>query len=93
MENKNTELTVIVNRYTDAGHSWFEIPKYLLKQVLKDISSCSYEMADCLYLEEDCDAKVGLDELRRLGFSKIEFKEIYQDESMVRSYEHFNYRA
>ena len=41
----------------DPGHGWLEVPRGELRVlgIEKDISQCSYEQGDFVYLEEDCD--------------------------------------
>jgi hypothetical protein len=43
--------------YTDPGHSWVKVPRSLLVKlgISTQITPFSYERADMVYLEEDCD--------------------------------------
>ena len=47
-------------RYSDRQHSWFKIPRSLLKKlnIIDKISPCSKQYGDFVYLEEDCDITV-----------------------------------
>ena len=46
-----------ITRYADPSHSWFKVPRKLIRQydIETLISSCSYQLGDYVYLEEDCD--------------------------------------
>jgi hypothetical protein len=50
---------MIIQCYSDPGHSWFKVKKALLIKlnIADDISHYSYARNDSVYLEEDCDAK------------------------------------
>lgn len=43
--------------YQDPEHGWLKVPRRLLSDMnlLKKISSCSYQRKAFVYLEEDCD--------------------------------------
>ena len=49
-----------VTRYSDGGHSWFKVPRKLIRQLEIEslISSFSYQLNDNVYLEEDCDVAI-----------------------------------
>lgn len=54
--------------YSDDGHSWLRVQKYLVKDLLglDKISNYSYEHNGWLYLEEDCDAGLFINKLNEL---------------------------
>jgi hypothetical protein len=43
--------------YTDPGHGWLKVPRADLGDlgIESQITRCSYERGDFVYLEEDCD--------------------------------------
>lgn len=47
-----------ITRFIDGGHSWFSVKRELLQElgIDKEISACSYQKGNSVYLEEDCDA-------------------------------------
>ena len=49
-----------VTRYSDGGHSWYKVPRKLIRQLDIEslISSFSYQLNDNVYLEEDCDVAI-----------------------------------
>jgi hypothetical protein len=42
-----------------AGHSWLAVPRWSVRDL--DISNCSYDGGNVVYLEGDCDAAVWVD--------------------------------
>lgn len=45
-----------ITRYCDPGHSWFKVPRKLVTELgIEDKISCSYQLGNYAYLEEDCD--------------------------------------
>ena len=76
--------------YSDPGHGWLAVKRDLLVKydLLSKISSYSYQRGKTVYLEEDCDAAVLIDYLRK---NKIFFEitEKYVDRTPIRSYDHF----
>lgn len=55
--------------YSDDGHGWLRVPKYLVQDLLglDQISSYSYENNGWLYLEEDNDAGIFMSKLAELN--------------------------
>lgn len=49
-----------ITRYADGGHSWFKMDRKKLLDlgIENDISGCSYQLGNNVYLEEDCDISV-----------------------------------
>ena len=43
--------------YSDPGHGWMKVTRAELVTlgIANQITSCSYQREDCVYLEEDCD--------------------------------------
>lgn len=51
--NKKIKLT----EFSDGGHAWVSVKRKLLDElgILNEITSCSYQKGESVYLEEDCD--------------------------------------
>jgi hypothetical protein len=51
------------NFYQDPSHGWLKVPRQKLidLNILNDISSCSYQRGQFVYLEEDSDRKKFVD--------------------------------
>ena len=82
--------------HTDSGHGWLAVKRALLAELglLSRVSHCSYERGASVYLEEDADATMFLNELRSRGI-EFAFKESrgrWVDRSPVRSYACFSLR-
>lgn len=78
--------------YTDPGHGWLKIHRDLAIKhgFYNDISGFSYQRGDAIYLEEDCDADLLFQALRK---AEIEFKLIEKHtdrQSKIRSYKRFS---
>lgn len=74
--------------YIDAGHGWVAAKRSLVKRFNLDISHCSYQRGDMVYLEEDCDAPKLMEALLKSGIVP-ELKECYSNHSRIRSYEFY----
>jgi hypothetical protein len=73
--------------YTDGGHGWLEVPRDLLHTlgIADEISDCSRQRLDTVFLEEDSDL---FRFTRAMGAAGREFKtlEVYHDgDSFVRA--------
>lgn len=75
---------------SDPGHGWLVVDRQELKSfgVEKEISSCSYVRNTNAYLEEDCDAGVFLDALKKAGH-EVEFIEKHEENTPIRNYRSF----
>jgi len=84
-----TEYTFIF--HTDPGHAWLAVKRDLVTALglSYKISSYSYQNKTMVYLEEDCDTPLLLDELRARGI-QYNIKERYQERSRIRSYQNFD---
>tara|TARA_R110000868_G_scaffold193065_2_gene437739 strand:- start:280 stop:543 length:264 start_codon:yes stop_codon:yes gene_type:complete len=72
--------------HTDAGHGWLEIPKsivLLFGKLINEVTIYSYQDKTNVYLEEDCDAPLFLNELRKRFDVKINEPDSV-DESPIR---------
>jgi hypothetical protein len=79
--------------YADPGHGWAKVTRTELRKLnlLDKISSYSYQRGKHVYLEEDCDLSLYIEALQLRG---IQLKTDYNhtnNESRIRSYEHFSY--
>jgi hypothetical protein len=76
------------NVYADPGHAWCKVPRKLLNTlgIGDEISSCSYQRGDSVYLEEDGDLGVFYRAMQSVG-KTVEFREFHTDRSSkIRSY-------
>lgn len=78
--------TVEFTLFTDAGHGWARVPHQVVKELgLADqISEYSYQDSDYVYLEEDCDLHLLLDEYKNRG-QTVRLVEHYDDYSPIRA--------
>lgn len=77
--------------YHDPGHGWVEVwIPWLEKLAIQDkISSYSYKNNNYAYLEEDCDATLFFQTLKRLGVSYY-VRNVHTDKmSPIRSYKSY----
>ena len=78
-KNKSARLTY----HQDPGHGWIEFPKSKLADIgltLAAFSGYSYQDANSIYVEEDCDASVLLDTLKRQGWT-VELESLHVNRS------------
>lgn len=61
------------NVYTDRAHGWLKVSRKQLQSlgIADKISSHSYQVNDSVYLEEDCDAAVFIDAMKKIGKSVV----------------------
>lgn len=83
----NTER-IILNRYYDPGHSWLQVPRYLLEESDCEaaISPYSYFKRGFAYLEEDCDLTTFWQATKLKGMSFKINDVISNDDSIIRGY-------
>ena len=89
MFDREKKFTLTV--YSDPSHSWAKVRREVLKNlgVDKDISNCSYQRGDYVYLEEDCDLGVLCRALLKNN-TLVVFREKTTDKpSRVRTYESY----
>ena len=75
--------------FSDSGHGWLKVPlKDIINLGIEDkISSCSYELGDYAYLEEDCDASLFLNAIGEDWKNKVIIKESWTNRrSKIRTY-------
>ena len=79
--------------HSDPGHGWLEVPKVIVhglgKQICAAISFYSYQDERNLYLEEDCDAPLIFNELKKT-FTITEKCVSYDDEAPIRKFKRVN---
>jgi len=76
--------------HTDPGHGWLEVNRSELRRLnlLDDITECSYQKGDKVFLEEDCDATRFI-EAKKQAKEPFIFEEKYEDDSPIREYRFF----
>lgn len=81
--------------HSDPGHGWIAVKKKELEFLGIDhmISQYSYTKGDTVYLEEDCDASIFVDEYRKLFGKSPTYRESYQEHTPIRSYPRYAYNA
>lgn len=75
--------------YSDPSHGWLKVTRKKLESlgISGQISSCSYQRGDWVYLEEDCDAGIFINALKAIG-KTVEFREHHTDKrSRIRGYD------
>jgi len=76
------DQTLEIDLIADSGHAWLKVPKSLSFDL--DYSMFSYQDANFLYLEEDRDLGIFIQELKKHDI-KYSYKEIiYNDECFIR---------
>ena len=76
--------------HEDAGHGWLEVPKKEIRSTPIRISPYSYQDANNVYLEEDCDKWTFLSYLESKG-EKFTLETIYhKDHAPMRSMRPFS---
>jgi hypothetical protein len=81
--------------HTDPGHGWLEVSRAELRDLglLDKVSSCSYQAAQRVYLEEDCDASLYIEALKSQGLVQGKDYSIhvdYRDHTPIRFMDHFH---
>lgn len=73
---------------SDPGHAWLDVPRDLLGTlgISNQISNCSYQRGDRVYLEEDCDAVRFVAAYEAQVGAKVEFVEVHQERTPIRGY-------
>jgi len=76
----------------DPGHGWLKVPRKLLQQlgIEHKITHYSYQRADYVYLEEDCDYSTFRAAMNKAGLSfTCRDRVACEKRSKIRSYESF----
>ena len=80
--------TKLITVYADPGHAWAKVSKKELTKlgIAGEISGCSYEKGEYVFLEEDCDLEKYILALRAKGIA-YRFKENHTNrQSKIRNY-------
>jgi len=77
--------------HEDPGHGWLAVKRAELERlgILNQVSSCSYQRGDTVYLEEDCDAALFVEAKEKAG-EPFEHRVSYQERSPIRHYAPFS---
>jgi hypothetical protein len=75
---------------TDPGHGWLEVPRAELDAlgIANKISRYSYQRADLVYLEEDCDF-AHFAAAKAAAGQPVKYAEVYQENTFVRDLPRF----
>jgi hypothetical protein len=78
--------------HTDPGHGWLEVPRKMLTELGIDgeITGYSYQAAESVFLEEDCDAGTFFKAYTKRHGKRPEFVEIYKEVTPVRNYQQYS---
>lgn len=77
--------------FSDAGHGWLKVPRKLLSEnTLCKISGYSYQSKDYVYLEEDRDCQIAINQL---GRDNIKIIDHYSNHSRIRNYDLFEHHG
>lgn len=78
---------------TDSGHGWLSVKRSDLDalDIANKISSYSYENADRVYLEEDCDMSAYLTAAENAGWA-VTYRETYANRSTIRNFRQYRPR-
>jgi hypothetical protein len=81
--------TLKVKYYQDPGHGWVAVKRNLLQQlnIADKITSFSYQKGQTVYLEEDCDAYLFVQEMKNRGVEVIPEHKHSNNTSPIRSYD------
>lgn len=76
--------------YSDPGHGWLEVQRseLIALGILFQVSHCSYQRGETVYLEEDCDASLFVQAKRDAG-DAVTLIERHND-SPIRNYAPFS---
>ena len=82
---------MILDFYADPGHGWVKVPRRLVNTlgIQNQISRCSYQKGNHVYLEEDCDATLLVQSLKAQNV-QVTFREhVSNRSSKIRSYDRY----
>ena len=79
--------------YADPGHGWLKVPRHYLTalNIEHKISSCSYQLGNNVYLEEDCDASLFFEAFIADQGKKPEYSSKWtNNQSKIRNYQSYD---
>jgi len=81
--------------HTDPAHGWIEVNRADLDalDIAHQVSRYSYERADRVYLEEDCDASLYMDAAKAAGWVITMTESFAPDNSPVRDFPRYQPRV
>jgi hypothetical protein len=76
--------------HEDPGHGWLAVKRHELEAfgIVDQISEFSYENGATVYLEEDCDAPLFVEALKKAGIP-FNYRCSYKENTPIRSYRYF----
>ena len=77
--------------YNDPGHGWLKVPLTLIQQlgIANEISRYSYINKGNTFLEEDCDAFLFINTMKKKGYT-VSVREFHTNQdSKIRNYESY----
>jgi hypothetical protein len=77
--------------HEDSGHGWLAVNRKELIElnILDKVSSYSYQNKDMVYLEEDCDAPLFVESMKKMK-KPFEFYRSYEENTPIRNYKPFS---
>jgi hypothetical protein len=92
MSTSSNVQEVTLKHHSDASHGWLEVSKSMARLHLREkylqISCFSFMRGKTLYLEEDSDAPLLIEAMRKAGIN-VKFEELDTDDSPIRQYDGF----
>lgn len=84
--------TVKRDFYEDPGHGWLKVSLAELKSlgIENRISAYSYRQGDWAYLEEDCDAGIYIEVMKKFGKEVLLNEHHTNQQSRIRSYNSYS---
>lgn len=82
---------LVFKHYSDDSHGWIAVKKKLIDDLnlSKKITVFSFQKGKTVYLEEDCDASVFLDELKKRDMNCQIISIHHKNKSPIRGYERY----
>ena len=72
-----------LNHFTDPGHGWVRVRRddLIFQSIANEVTSCSYQRGNYVYLEEDYDLGLYYKELKARGY-EIKWKSSHTDKCL-----------
>ncbi len=93
VKTSKKEKTRVFVCYSDPQHGWIKVPRKLLVElgVADQITTCSYQNGDFVYLEWDCDAVIFFDRLKDQGVTPVIRSKSTDRSSRIRNYDSYRH--